>query len=88
MENSRFEVQLQSIEKPATYALALGVDEIGFLLFHRSSNWLSKTDNKRSESLAEINGASQPLASASLQQGGKVDLVASSGEKAHTPGSD
>ena len=30
---------------------------------------------------AEINGASQPLASASSQRGGKVDLVASSGEK-------
>jgi DNA repair protein RecN (Recombination protein N) len=71
MENSRFKVQLQTIEDP-TYASGLGIDEIDFLLLHDNYKIPGESTSE------EINGASQPLAS----RGGKVDLVASSGEKA------
>lgn len=74
MENSNFEARLQKIEKP-TYTSGLGVDEVDFFLFHGNGKSSSNLDRENSGALIETNGASQ-------LRGGKVDLVASSGEKA------
>jgi DNA repair ATPase RecN len=79
MENSRFETRLRTIGDP-TYISGLGVDEVDFFLLHDTSK-STTTNSAQDDSFvgSNNNGESQ---SSSSQRGGKVDLVASSGEKA------
>jgi DNA repair protein RecN (Recombination protein N) len=66
MEHSNFEARLRPLEDPSYSGSTLGIEEVDFLLLH---------DNAKTRNSSEkVNGKSST--------GGKVDLVASSGEKA------
>ena len=76
MENSIFEARLNTIDDPS-YVSGFGVDEVDFLLFHGSVE--RRENREENDSYTDKKEVSPPKPS---QRGGKVDLVASSGEKA------
>ncbi len=69
MENSKFEARLRSVDNPSYSQSHLGVDEVDFYLLHE-------------DSMATPETISNGSATEDRQIGGKIESVASSGEKA------
>jgi len=70
MENSKFEARLCPIDSPSYSKSHLGADEVDFYLLHQDPTILDKSSNE-----ARTDSQDQ-------QMGGKIESVASSGEKA------
>jgi DNA repair ATPase RecN len=76
MESSSFEARIDSDYQECGFSGGLGVDGVDFMLFHNNNN---EVNGKVGGTGSGDKGAGQQSSSS---RGGRVDLVASSGEKA------